>query len=166
MLGFLIENFKQHFRFKKRALFFFFFQIKGQATETQPSNAKTQDIKYKQKPVISSPQRQRGKVCQTNIENGRDLKEGYHKVLSAHPAAVLQHRGRQHSPRHMSHLVAHFELELLHKRVGLVVGTSHLQEKGGKRLMANKSVAAQLTASGKDKDFLQTTQCTTLINVV
>lgn len=57
----------------------------------------------------------------------RDLKEGYHKVLCAHPAAVLQHGGRQHAPCHVGHLVAHLELELLHKGVSLVVGTTHLQ---------------------------------------
>ena len=58
----------------------------------------------------------------------RDLKGRYHKWFRAHPAAILQHGGRQDAARHLSHLVSHAELKLLDERVGLVICTSHLGE--------------------------------------
>ena len=57
----------------------------------------------------------------------RDLKGRYHKGFRAHPAAILQHGGRQDAARHLSHLVSHAELKLLHERVCLVVCTPHLR---------------------------------------
>ncbi len=57
----------------------------------------------------------------------RDLKGRYHKWFRAHPAAILQHGGRQDAARHLSHLISHAELKLLDERVGLVVCTSHLR---------------------------------------
>lgn len=59
----------------------------------------------------------------------RDLKGRYHKCFRAHPAAILQHGGRQDAARHLSHLVSHAELKLLDKRVGLVICTPHLKER-------------------------------------
>lgn len=58
-----------------------------------------------------------------------DLKGRYHKLLRAHPAAILQHGGRQDSARHLCHLVAHAELKLLDKWVGLVVCAPHLRDR-------------------------------------
>lgn len=56
----------------------------------------------------------------------RDLKGRYHKVFRAHPAAILQHGGRQDTARHLSHFISHTKLELLDEGVGLVVRTPHL----------------------------------------
>lgn len=58
----------------------------------------------------------------------RDLKARYHELLRANPAAILQHGGRQDSARHLCHLVAHAELKLLDKRVGLVIRAPHLPD--------------------------------------
>lgn len=58
----------------------------------------------------------------------RDLKGRYHELLRAHPAAILQHGGWQDSARHLCHLVAHAELKLLDKRVGLVIRAPHLPD--------------------------------------
>lgn len=58
----------------------------------------------------------------------RDLKGRYHELLRANPAAILQHGGRQDSSRHLCHLVAHAELKLLDKRVGLVIRAPHLPD--------------------------------------
>lgn len=59
----------------------------------------------------------------------RDLKGRYHKWFRAHPAAILQHGGRQDATRHLSHLISHAELKLLDERVGLVICTPHLRAK-------------------------------------
>lgn len=111
-----------------------YFQIKSMCTilRLNPNSEarETNTMKYRQEPELVpfyTRRLMKGKACETNRQNGRDLKVGYHKVLCAHPAAVLQHGGGQHSPRHVGHLIAHFELELLHKRVRFVVGTAHLQ---------------------------------------
>lgn len=67
---------------------------------------------------------------QTDRQTQRDVgdwKEGYHKVLCAHPAPVLQHGRRQHAPRHVGHLVSHLKLKLLHERVCFIVSTAHLE---------------------------------------
>lgn len=68
-------------------------------------------------------------ICkQTLMRMERDLKGRYHKLLRAHPAAILQHGGRQNSARHLCHLVAHAELKLLDKRVGLIIRAPHLRD--------------------------------------
>lgn len=116
---------------------FSFFQIKYKLALLGP-NHKTYAINSKKQQtgdneLVTHKVLQEGlrkQKRQTNRENGRDLKEGYHKGLCAHPATVLQHGGRQHSPRHMGHFIPHFKLEFLHKRIGLVVGTAHLWGKG------------------------------------
>lgn len=45
-----------------------------------------------------------------------------------HPSSVLQHRGWEHTSCHMGHLIPHFELELLHKGICIIICTSHLGE--------------------------------------
>lgn len=59
----------------------------------------------------------------------RDLKGRYHKWFRAHPAAILQHGGRQDAARHLSHLVSNTELKLLDERVSLVIRTPHLKRR-------------------------------------
>lgn len=72
------------------------------------------------------------------MQKKRDLKGRYHKGFRAHPAAILQHGGRQDAARHLSHFITHTELELLDKRVSLVVCTPHLRgEKFGFNKQAN-----------------------------
>ena len=69
------------------------------------------------------------KCWQTHMHMKRDLKGRYHKLFRAHPAAILQHGGRQDAARHLRHLIAHAELKLLDERVGLVICTPHLKQK-------------------------------------
>lgn len=66
----------------------------------------------------------------------RDLKGRYHKWFRAHPAAILQHGGRQDAARHLSHLISHAELKLLDEWVGLVICTPHLR--GREFVLLNK----------------------------
>lgn len=69
----------------------------------------------------------------------RDLKGRYHKLFRAHPAAILQHGGRQDAARHLRHLIANAELKLLDERVGLVISTPHLKQE--KSLITGKKEA-------------------------
>lgn len=64
---------------------------------------------------------------QTLMHMKRDLKGRYHKLFRAHPAAILQHGGRQDTARHLRHLISHTKLKLLNKWIGLVIRTSNLR---------------------------------------
>lgn len=66
-------------------------------------------------------------ITHTHTHKLHDWKERrYQEVFRAHPAAVLQHGGRQYAAGHLGHLIPHAELKLLHKWVSLVVCTAYL----------------------------------------
>lgn len=80
----------------------------------------------------------------------RDLKGRYHKLFRAHPAAILQHGGRQDAARHLRHLIAHAELKLLDKRVGLVICTPHLNKKKKFDITGKKEALCRLISVPRD----------------
>ena len=77
-------------------------------------------------------------------------------MFRAHPPTVLQHGGGQHAPGHLGHLITHAELELLNKRVCVVVGAPHLQgvEEAGwtKREEGLETERGRERERGRDKE--------------
>lgn len=65
----------------------------------------------------------------------------YHIGFRAHPAAILQHGGRQDAAGHLGHLITYAELELLDKWVSIIISAPHLG--GEKRQVRGKSTKSQ-----------------------
>lgn len=49
-------------------------------------------------------------------------------MQNSHPSSILQHWSWEHTPCHVGHLITDLELELLNKRICIIICTSHLEE--------------------------------------